>query len=93
MGCDADGSVNQFAEEIKMNLGAQMMVIYIFVTTTYRKRYLKDVTLQNKELAFVFEEEKTLVAIGDASMPFQRWFLVVLDQVGPRLPYFRRNED
>ncbi len=58
MGCDADGSVNQFAEEIKMNLGAQMMVIYIFVTTTYRKRYLKDVTLQNKELAFVFEEEK-----------------------------------
>jgi|GEM_PF-5319978 len=79
------------AKEIKMNLGAQMMVVYTFVHETKRGCDLKEVTLQNEELTFVFEQKETLIPIGDACMPYQRWFLVVLDHVDATTATFQEK--
>jgi hypothetical protein len=79
------------AKEIKMNLGAQMMVVYTFVHETKRGCDLKEVTLQNEELTFVFEQKETLIPIGDACMPYQRWFLVVLDHLDATTATFQEK--
>ncbi|MBQ8432319.1 MAG: hypothetical protein IJX28_05500 [Clostridia bacterium] len=63
-----------------VDFNTQMLVIYTFSTEYHRENRITDLELADGVLRITYEMEKKY-GVGDASMPYQRWFVVKLDKL------------
>ncbi len=66
--------------ELEIDFNNQMLVVYTFITIYHRKNYIKNIDVKNSVLKITYEMEKK-PGVGDASQPYQRWFVVKLDKL------------
>ena len=67
-------------DELDIDFNTQMLVIYTFVTVYHRNNSLVRLEVNEDVLKITYTMEKKL-GIGDASQPYQRWFVVRLDKL------------
>ncbi len=67
-------------DELKVDFSKRMIVAYTFNSVYHRNNKLVNFVLEGDKLTITYEMEKR-PGVGDASMPFQRWFVVVLDKL------------
>jgi len=63
-----------------VDFGTQMLVVYTFETIYHRNNNLVGSDINGDVLSITYEMEKKS-GIGDASEPYQRWFVVRLDKL------------
>ncbi|WP_285819603.1 hypothetical protein [Bacteroides acidifaciens] len=64
--------------ELDVNFEKQMLVVYTFTTIYHRKNSIKNLSVHNQTLNINYKMESKF-GVGDASQPYQRWFVVKLD--------------
>ncbi len=69
--------------ELEVDFDQHMLVIYTFTTIYHRDNWLTEVREEDGVLRIVYQMEKKY-GIGDASRPWQRWFVIRLDRVSVR---------
>ncbi len=73
------------ADGVRVDFNSQMLVVYTFSTVYHRENKLTDLTLQDGVLTVTYRMETPNklfgVGVGDASQPYQRWFVVKLDRL------------
>ena len=67
-------------EELDIDFGEQMILVYTFSTIYKRKNYLRSTSVKDKTVKIVYQME-TKYGIGDACRPYQRWFAVKLNKM------------
>ena len=67
-------------DELEFDFNNQMLVVYTFITIYHRKNYIKNIDVKNSILKITYKMEKK-PGVGDASQPYQRWFVVKLDKL------------
>ena len=68
------------AIDIQINFNTQMIILYTFGTTSHRNCYLIDLSVKNDCLYVTYTKEIKFF-VGDASMPYQRWFALTIDKL------------
>lgn len=63
-----------------INFDSQMLVVYIFITIYHRNNSLVSLEAVEDALTITYKMEKKS-GVGDASIPYQRWFVVRLDML------------
>ena len=67
-------------DDFDVDFGTQMLVVYTFETIYHRNNNLVSSDINGDVLNITYEMEKKL-GVGDASEPYQRWFVVRLDKL------------
>lgn len=67
-------------EDLNINFEKQFLAIYTFSTVYHRKYNLVNIIDKDAIITINFSMEKKN-GIGDASMPYQRWFVIKLDNI------------
>lgn len=67
-------------DELNIDFEKQMLVVYNFTTIYHRKYYLSGLNADNRVLSINYKME-TKSGTGDASLPYQRWFVIKLDNL------------
>ena len=67
-------------KELDIDFDMQMLVVYTFTTVYHRNNRIKKTEVKNQVLTISYKMEEKF-GVGDASMPYQRWFVVKLDAV------------
>lgn len=65
-------------QELDIDFDTQMLVVYTFTTVYHRNNRIKKTEVKNQVLTISYKMEEKF-GVGDASMPYQRWFVVKLD--------------
>lgn len=67
-------------DEFAIDFDSQMVVVYTFSTIYHRDNRLVDLDVEKSVLKITYKmQEKS--GVGDASQPYQRWFVVILDKL------------
>ena len=83
---------NAQAEVLNVNFDTQMLVVYTFSTVYHRNKEITDLHTANGVLTVTYEMEKDKPDVTDASMPYQRWFVVKLDKLEVDTAVFEETE-
>ncbi len=78
-------------DELAVDLNNQMVVVYTFSTIYHRDNRLVDLDVEENVLKITYKMEKKL-GVGDASQPYQHWFVVVLDKLDVNSVVFVEKE-
>lgn len=68
------------ADNCDINFDAQMLIVYTFITIYHRNNSLVSLEAVEDVLTITYKMEKKS-GVGDASIPYQRWFVVRLDML------------
>ena len=66
-------------DEFSVDFNSQMIVVYTFATIYHRDNSLVSLEVNENSLKITYKMEKKF-GVGDASRPYQRWFVVRLDK-------------
>ena len=64
----------------KVDFDTQMIVLYTFMDVYHRQNFLTKISVMDEVLQITFRMEKKQ-GVGDASMPYQHWMVVVMDKL------------
>ena len=65
-------------EEFDISFDKQMLIVYTFTTVYHRNNWITSVDVYNSVLTINYKMDEKF-GVGDASRPYQRWFVVKLD--------------
>ena len=68
------------SNDFDVNFDTQMLIVYTFETIYHRKNSLISIEEKEDVLKITYRQEKKL-GVGDASRPYQRWFVVRIDKL------------
>ena len=75
-----DEIFNESIDDFDIDFGTQMLVVYTFETIYHRDNHLVSLEADEDVLNITYKMEKKN-GVGDASQPYQRWFVVRLDKL------------
>lgn len=67
-------------DDFDVDFGTQMLIVYTFETIYHRKNNLVSLDVKEDVLNITYKMDKKS-GVGDASQPYQRWFVVRLDKL------------
>ena len=67
-------------DDFDIDFDTQMLVVYTFETIYHRNNNLVSLEADEDVLTITYKMEKKS-GVGDASQPYQRWFVVRLDKL------------
>lgn len=82
---------NENAAPINVDFDKQMLVVYTFSTEYHRSNTIESIIVENDVLKITYQMEKKQ-GVGDASMPYQRWFVVKLEKLDVNSAVFEEVE-
>ena len=79
-----DKIFNDNADQLDIDFDTQMLVVYTFSTVYHRDNKITSMDIDNGVLTIIYKMDSNRSVIGfnraDASLPYQRWFVVKLDK-------------
>ena len=79
-----DQIFNDNADQLDIDFDTQMLVVYTFSTVYHRDNKITSMDIDNGVLTIIYKMDSNRSVIGlnraDASLPYQRWFVVKLDK-------------
>ncbi len=76
--------------EFDFDFDNQMLIVFTFTTIYHRNNKIKSLDMQNGILKINYKMESKS-GVGDASVPYQRWFVVKLDLLNIDSVEFEEN--
>lgn len=67
-------------DELEIDFNEQMIIVHTFTTTYHRDNNITNLELEDDILKIGYKMGKKY-GVGDASRPYQRWFVVKMDKV------------
>ena len=75
-----DEIFNESIDDFGIDFDTQMLVVYTFETIYHRNNNLVSLEVDEDVLTITYKMEKKS-GVGDASQPYQRWFVVRLEKL------------
>ena len=64
--------------DLEVNFENQMIIVYTFTSIYHRKCDILKMNMENDTLRIIYKVESKS-GVGDASRPYQRWFVITMD--------------
>lgn len=71
----------QDVDELAVDFETQMLVVYTFIDTYRRDNRILGMDVMDDTLKITYKMEEYLIPVFDACIPYQRWFVIIMNKL------------